>query len=134
MNGWMGKVLRVDLTRKSVSLEDLDPRVAEAYVGGRGLGIRYLLDEVDPTCDPLGRENKLIMATGPLTGTRAPTGARYMVTTTLGRATLISSDISRKAAKSQRGWFFNHFVFPTFPPDEIAEPFFLYSWRLRKRS
>jgi aldehyde:ferredoxin oxidoreductase len=77
----MGRVLRVDLGTGAVGWEALHPSRARDYIGGRGLGIRYLLDEVDPRCDPLGAKNKLIMATGPLTGTRAPTGARYMVTT-----------------------------------------------------
>jgi aldehyde:ferredoxin oxidoreductase len=81
MTGWTGRVLRVDLGRGTAGWEPLDPGRARDYLGGRGLGIRYLLDEVDPRCDPLGEGNKLVMATGPLTGTRAPTGARYMVTT-----------------------------------------------------
>jgi len=77
----MGKVLRVDLTSGDITEEDLDPKVARDYLGGRGLGIYYLNKEVDPTCDPLGKDNLMVMATGPLTGTKAPTGARYMVTT-----------------------------------------------------
>ena len=79
--GWMGKILRVDLTRGSANFELLDPQRAKAFIGGRGLGISYLLDEVNPSIDPLGPENKLIMMTGPLTGTVAPTGARYVVVT-----------------------------------------------------
>jgi aldehyde:ferredoxin oxidoreductase len=81
MYGWRGRVLRVDLTRGMVQEELLDPRVAKDFIGGRGLGIQRLLAEVDPNCDPLGAENALIMAAGPLTGTKAPTGARYMVMT-----------------------------------------------------
>jgi len=81
MYGWHGRLLRVDLSRKTTSWEEIPPAVLKDYVGARGLGIRYLLDEVDPTCDPLAPENKLIFSTGPLTGTRAPTGARYVVTT-----------------------------------------------------
>ncbi len=81
MNGWIGKILRVDLTTGKISDESLDPRVAKDYIGGRGIGIYYLNKEVDPTCDPLGPENLMIMMTGPLTGTGAPTGARYMVMT-----------------------------------------------------
>ncbi len=79
--GWQGKILRVDLTAGKVTTEALDPATARAYIGGRGLGIRTMLDEMDPKCDPLGPENLLIMANGPLTGTIAPTGARYMVMT-----------------------------------------------------
>ena len=81
MHGWCGKVLRVDLTGGQIRTEKLDPGVAKTYVGGRGLGIYYLSKEVDPGCDPISPANKVIMATGPLTGTGAPTGARYMVTT-----------------------------------------------------
>jgi aldehyde:ferredoxin oxidoreductase len=81
MHGWCGKVLRVDLTGGQIRTEKLDATVAKTYVGGRGLGIYYLSKEVDPKCDPLSPANKVIMATGPLTATAAPTGARYMVTT-----------------------------------------------------
>ena len=79
--GYMGKILRVDLAQGEIFFEPLDLSRAEDFIGGRGLGISYLLDEVDPKCDPLGEKNKLVMMTGPLTGTTAPTGGRYMVMT-----------------------------------------------------
>jgi aldehyde:ferredoxin oxidoreductase len=81
MNGWTGKILRVDLTSGAISDEAVDPKVARDYVGGRGLGIYYLNREMDPTVDPLSAENVMCMFTGPLTGTRAATGARYMIMT-----------------------------------------------------
>jgi aldehyde:ferredoxin oxidoreductase len=81
MNGWMGKILRIDLSSSALREEPLDLEIARKYIGGRGLGIYYLNKEMDPTCDPLGKDNMIVMATGPLTGTKAPTGARYMVTT-----------------------------------------------------
>jgi len=81
MNGWMGKILRVDLTSGTCSAAPMEPSVAKDYIGGRGLGIYLLNQEFDPTCDALSAENPLIMATGPLTGTGAPTGSRYMVMT-----------------------------------------------------
>ena len=81
MKGWIGKILRVDLAAEEISEETLDPKVAKDYIGGRGLGIYILNMEVDPLVDPLSPENKIVMATGPLTGTGAPTGARYMVMT-----------------------------------------------------
>lgn len=81
MYGWRGKLLRVNLTTGDIKDEALDPDAARAYIGGRGLGIYYLNKEVDPACDPLSPENIMVMATGPLTGTQAPTGARYMVMT-----------------------------------------------------
>jgi len=81
MYGWRGKIIRVDLSNNKIQEEAIDIQVAKNYIGGRGLGIYYLLKEVDPRCDPLDEKNILIMAAGPLTGTRAPTGGRYMVVT-----------------------------------------------------
>ena len=81
MFGWHGRVLRVDLAGQTISVEQIDPEVARDYIGGRGWAIKVLHDEVEPTVDPLSPENKLIFTTGPLTGTPAPTGNRYMVTT-----------------------------------------------------
>lgn len=81
MYGWRGNVLRVDLTQGQVKQEPLDPQAARNYIGGRGLGIATMINELNPGCDPLKADNILIMATGPLTGTQAPTGARYMVMT-----------------------------------------------------
>jgi aldehyde:ferredoxin oxidoreductase len=54
---------------------------AAEYIGQRGLATRYLFEETDPKCDALGPDNKLIFATGPLTGTMASTGGRYSVIT-----------------------------------------------------
>lgn len=81
MNGWHGRLLRVNLTTRTVSIESIDPRVCRDYLGGRGVAMYYLSKEVDPLVDPLAPENKLIFATGPLTATPAPTGNRYMVVT-----------------------------------------------------
>jgi aldehyde:ferredoxin oxidoreductase len=81
MKGWIGKVLRVDLTKSEWKVEDLDPKLATRFIGGRGLGSKILFDEVDPRVDPFSPGNKLIMATGPLTGTSASAAGRYMVIT-----------------------------------------------------
>jgi len=77
--GWTGQLLRVNLTEGSVKTEPLNMEWARQYIGGRGLGTRYLFEEIDPRCDALSPENKVVFATGPLTGTFAPTGGRYMV-------------------------------------------------------
>jgi len=81
MGGWQGQILRVNLTKGTCKKEKLDPKLARAYIGGRGVGTKILYDEIDPKVDPLRPNNKLIMATGPLTGTNASTGGRYMVIT-----------------------------------------------------
>ena len=78
---WAGKILRVDLTAGVVKSEPLNMAWAETYLGSRGLGSKYLVSEVDPKVDPLAPENKIIWATGPLTGTMASTGGRYTVIT-----------------------------------------------------
>ncbi len=81
MGGWRGTILRVNLSNGTTRKEPLDPKLARAYIGGRGLGTKILSEEIDPTVDPLSPRNVLILATGPLTGTNAPTGGRYMVIT-----------------------------------------------------
>ena len=68
MNGWYGKVLRVDLTHQTHTIETVDPQFAKDYIGGRGWAIKYLMDGMDPKADALSPENILIFATGPLTG------------------------------------------------------------------
>jgi aldehyde:ferredoxin oxidoreductase len=79
--GWTGNVLRLDLNEPLVTVETLDRQVAENYVGARGLALKYLYNEIDPAVNALDARNKLIFATGPLTGTGAPGGSRYMVVT-----------------------------------------------------
>jgi aldehyde:ferredoxin oxidoreductase len=81
LGGWTGGVLRVDLGSGAIRREALDEDWARDYVGGRGLGARTLWEELDPGVDPLAPENLLVFATGPLTGTNASCGARYMVVT-----------------------------------------------------
>ena len=78
---YMGKMLRVNLSDKSIKKEEFPKELAKKYLGGRGLASKILFDEVDPKVEPLAPENKLIFATGPLTLTNAPTGGRYMVIT-----------------------------------------------------
>lgn len=78
---WAGKVLRVNLTNGTCKSEPLNMEWAQQYLGQRGLASKYLAEEVDPKVDPLSPANKLIMTTGPLTGTMASTGGRYSVVT-----------------------------------------------------
>ena len=78
---WAGKILRVNLTTGTVKSEPLNMEWARAYLGSRGLGTKYFVEEVDAKVDPLSPENKIIWATGPLTGTMASTGGRYTVIT-----------------------------------------------------
>jgi aldehyde:ferredoxin oxidoreductase len=78
---WARKILRVDLTKGTCAAEPLNMQWARDFIGSRGLATKYLCAEVDPTVDPLSPQNKIIWATGPLTGTAASTGGRYTVVT-----------------------------------------------------
>jgi aldehyde:ferredoxin oxidoreductase len=81
MNGWTGRALRVNLTEKKHRIENLDPALLSKFIGGRGLGVKVLFDEIDPMVDPLAPENKLLFVSGPVVGTGAITGASCNVVT-----------------------------------------------------
>lgn len=96
--GYQGVILRVNLTEGTIKKEELNLEEGVRFIGGRGLGTKILMDEVDPKVDPLSIENKVIFATGPLTGTATPTGGRYMVVT--------KSPLTGTVASSNSGGFF----------------------------
>jgi aldehyde:ferredoxin oxidoreductase len=78
---WAGKILRVNLSTGECRSEPLNMTWAKDYLGSRGLATKYFTEEVDAKVDPLSVDNKIIWATGPLTGTMASTGGRYTVVT-----------------------------------------------------
>ena len=78
-NGFMGKILRVNLTAGTISQEAIPEDKMRKYLGGVGIATSYLYDEVPAGVDPLGVENKLIFMTGLLTGTASASAARYSV-------------------------------------------------------
>lgn len=98
MYGYAGKILRVNLTDQTIKVEDLNLDWARRFIGGRGLATKYLFEEIDPKVEPFSPGNKLIITTGPLTGTSVPTGGRYMVVT--------KSPLSETIACSNSGGFF----------------------------
>jgi aldehyde:ferredoxin oxidoreductase len=92
MWGYMGKLLRVDLTNGTHCDERLEPELAEQYLGGTGLGVEYLYREVPPGVEWDDPRNLIIMASGPVGGTPlAGSGTFSLVTkgpmTNLGVAT-----------------------------------------------
>ena len=74
------ELLRVDLTDGTVDREPVPRRWLARYVGGKGLGARYLYEELPPGTDPLGPENRLLLLTGPLSGL-LPGDPRFAVVT-----------------------------------------------------
>jgi len=79
LHGYAGKVLRIDLTEKKTRANRLERDLVAGFLGGRGFNSRRLYDEVGPGVDPLGPQNKLMFATGPLVGTMFPTASRFNV-------------------------------------------------------
>jgi aldehyde:ferredoxin oxidoreductase len=77
--GWMGKILDVDLTTRTTGVRDSMP-YADDYVGGRAMASRIAWDEIPAGIDAYDPENRVIIATGPLTGTLAPTAGRTVMT------------------------------------------------------
>ncbi|MEN2974237.1 MAG: aldehyde ferredoxin oxidoreductase family protein [Candidatus Caldarchaeales archaeon] len=95
---YTGRALRINLTTNSYRIEEARKDFIDRYIGGKGLGIRYLLEEVPPRIDPLSPENKIIIATGPLTGTIAPLSGRFPIVT--------KSPLSNTVCDSYSGSFF----------------------------
>ncbi len=81
MNGYMGKILDVDLNTSRLADRSIDEKTARKFLGGKGLGLTIIYDELKPDVDPLGPDNIIVFATGPATGTSFPTGGRYHVMT-----------------------------------------------------
>ena len=81
MDGWTGRCLWVNLSEKKHTVQDIERKMLDKFLGGRGLGVKVYSDEVAPNIDPLGPENKLIFVSGPLVGTGAVTGASCNVVT-----------------------------------------------------
>jgi len=79
MNGYVDKILRVDLSTRKLWGEPLNEGYARAFVGGSGLAARCVYDMVDGDTDPLGPENPLVFMTGPLVGTAMPSAGRCSV-------------------------------------------------------
>ncbi len=75
------KLLRSDLSSGSMRDEFVDEDEAKLFVGGRGLGVKILIEELKPGTDPMGPENKLLFMTGPATGTAFPTSGRFHIIT-----------------------------------------------------
>ena len=79
MDGYLGKLLRVDLTNSKTEDYPLDPKITEKFIGGSGLACRIMYDFIDKDTDPLGPKNLLFFMAGPLTGTNIPTAGRTVV-------------------------------------------------------
>ncbi len=80
-DGYTGKVLRVNLSDEKISTEPINREWTKRFIGGKGLGARYLFEELKPGVDPLSPGNVLMIWTGPLVGTMVPLTSRYAIVT-----------------------------------------------------
>ena len=79
MKGFVGKLLKVNLTTKEVTDEPLDEEIAKNFLGAAGYSIRYLYDKIEKETDPLSADNILMLMTGPFCGSTIPTSGRFTI-------------------------------------------------------
>ncbi len=77
MKGYANTLLRVNLTTRKITTEDIPEEYFREYIGGAGIATRYLYDEIPFDADPLGKDNKICLSVGPLNGGAYPTSGRF---------------------------------------------------------
>ena len=100
--GYAGKLLRVDLTKEILTDEILDESTARKYIGGTGMGAKYLYEEVRAGVEWSDEDNRLIIASGPLGGTRVPGSGTVSVIT--------KGPLTNGATATQANGFFGAFL------------------------
>ena len=81
MYGYTGRIAHIDLTEQTIEIEEGNEQLYNEYLGGRGLAIRYIMDNVPKGIDAFDPRNVLVISTGPLCGTLAPSSNRYSIVT-----------------------------------------------------
>jgi aldehyde:ferredoxin oxidoreductase len=81
LKGYMGKILRVNLSTRTVKEEKIPEKDYETLLGGRGIAAKYYYNEIPPGTDPLGEANKMFFMTGPLTGTPLVSTTKFQLST-----------------------------------------------------
>jgi aldehyde:ferredoxin oxidoreductase len=80
LGGYANRIAQIDLTNGEVKYEEIDEEIAREYVGGRGMGVKFVFDN-GPQVEPLSPDNILCIMTGPLTGTNVKMSGRAVVVT-----------------------------------------------------
>ena len=101
MNGWMNKIVKVDLSSGAQTTININEDIRRKYIGGRGLGLKLYTDICSADVDALSGENAIVFSTGPLTGI-IQTAGRYQVTT--------RSPLTNAIVNSSSGGFFGAFL------------------------
>ncbi|MBI2857912.1 MAG: hypothetical protein HYX90_02440, partial [Chloroflexi bacterium] len=102
LQGYAGKILRVDLTNRKITEEDLEEGFARKYVGGTGFGVKYLYDEVPSGVEWSDEANRLVIASGPLGGTKLGGSGTISVVT--------KGPLTNGAVASQANGFFGAYL------------------------
>jgi aldehyde:ferredoxin oxidoreductase len=100
MDGYAGTILYADLSKGTVTKKPFPPELKRFYLGGRGIGVRLISDLVTADTDPLSEKSVIVFATGPLTGSGVPLGARHQV--------VAKSPLNDTLCSSDSGAFFGH--------------------------
>ena len=95
--GYNGKIARIDLTSGNITIEEPAEDYYQRYIGGRGFIVTTLLKELSAGADPLGPENRLIFALGPLTGLPMPGSGRNSIGVAKVASTATGTPASRAA-------------------------------------
>ena len=96
--GYTGKILRVDLSNRKITVDEKDEAFYRMHLGGRGIGYHYLLKEVPPLTDPFSPNNILVLSTGVMTGAPLAASCRFSA---VGK-----SPLTKTAVESEAGGFF----------------------------
>ena len=97
-HGYTGKILHVDLSNQKIEIEEPDEAFYRSYLGGRGIGYHYLMQQVPAGTDPFAPENILVLATGVMTGAPLPAACRF--------AAVGKSPLTGTAGESEAAGFF----------------------------
>ena len=81
LGGYAGKILDVNLESGELKDIPLDEDILRMYIGGKGLGLKLIYDELRDDIQPFDPDNLLVFATGPATGAKVPTSGRYHILT-----------------------------------------------------
>ena len=102
MSSYNGKLIRLNLTSRQSQVEDIPEQWMKEYLGGRGIGVRYLYEELKPGVEPLSPDNKVILMMGPLGATTAMSVSRIALVT--------KSPLTGAVSKSVMGGNFGAFL------------------------
>ena len=123
MYGWAGQTLRVDLSSGELVTEPLDYNLRKEYIGGRGINSKIAYDEIKPGTDPLSPENVLIVGTGPLAGTLAPSGCKLNITAMSPLTNILGySNVGGEFAPSLKWAGYDHIIIK----GKSSEPVYLW--------